>query len=415
MVPSPPSGDPMRIRVLSALLLATIAWCGDYALAPDSPGRILIPAESGGSRAYYGLSAADHAAYGQTLRRMLDILLGTPHFNPPTGFTANVALRPWESSLCASQPCLKIPVAGQGSIVFRHHVVSEGRVVPVNESPYYIDFRINDLVDALGKPVHDFIDEQGRRIRYQPRPVGELGGFPVYDPDGGGAHVMILARRGRSWWKPISQEAFLHSAIRNLEKDVAALPPQSDSPAADLYQKWLEDRPRRQAEARKTYEAMKKQNPALAETLRQGSEKMEADMTEGFRKDADLQKVRRAQAGPRPKGPTLQDRLARHRAVLAAMTPEMRARQAWYFDVKDPLDPPLGSPEQGLPLAVEDSTYFDPALPRTAIQMITVRYGSYLSGPLKPGEDGQMNPGYRAEWQTLHGTPWAKLKEIMAK
>ncbi len=405
----------MRIQVLAALLAVSAAWCDELVYAPDSPGQLRLVPLSQGAWGDYRLSAAEAAAYRRALQGMLDTLLGTPHFNPAKGFTANVALRPWGSSLCDRQPCLKVPVAGQGAIVFRHHVLSQGKVVPVDESPYYADFAINEPSAALGKPVHDFLDEQGRKICHQPRPAGELGGFPLFDPDGGGAHVMVLARPGRAWWKPVSQETFLRSAIRLLEKEVAAAPPSSDSPAADLYRKWLEERPKRQAENRRTYEAMKKQNPALAETLRQGHEKMEADMTEGFQKDVDLEKARAAKAGSKPKGPTLQDRLDRHRAVLQAMSPEQRARQAWYFDVKEPLEPPLGKPGQGWPLAVADSAYFDPALPRTALQLITIRYGSYLSGSLQGPNSQPGNPGYRALWLTLHETPWAKWREIMAK
>ncbi len=405
----------MRVRILAALLAVSTGWGDDLVLAPDSPGRLIQAPLSDGAWSDYRLTPAEAAAYRRSLQRMLDVVLGTPHFNPVKGFTANVVLRPWGSSLCASQPCLKVPVAGQGAIIFRYHVLSQGRVVPVNESPYYVDFAINELDAAVGGPVHAFVDETGRKIRYQPRPAGELGGFPLFDPDGSGAHVMVLARPNRAWWKPVSQETFLRSAIRELERDVAALPPSSDAPAAELYRKWLEDRPKRQAENRRTYEAMKKQNPALAETLRQGHEKMEQDMTEGFRKDADLEKARAAKAGSRPKGPTLQDRLDRHRTVLAAMTPEMRARQAWYFDVKDPLDPPLGRPGQGWPLAVEDSAYFDPALPRSAVQLITIRFGSYLSGGLHGPNAQPENPGYQALWRTLHETPWAKWQETLAK
>lgn len=60
-------------------------------------------------------------------------------------FTTEVVLRPAGTSLRARNACLRAPVAGQGTLISRHGMVSEGRTLPMNERPYVVDV-------AIGKP-----------------------------------------------------------------------------------------------------------------------------------------------------------------------------------------------------------------------------------------------------------------------
>lgn len=71
---------------------------------------------------------------------------------------------------------------------------------------------------------------------------------------------------------------------------------------------------------------------------------------------------REVAALPQESGAPAADR-NRHRAALEALSPELRERQTWCFDVKDPLEPPLGRPGQGWPLAVEEEAHFNALLP----------------------------------------------------
>jgi hypothetical protein len=67
-------------------------------------------------------------------------------------------------------------------------------------------------------------------------------------------------------------------------------------------------------------------------------------------------------------------RLERHRAVLAALSPAQRQAQALYLRNEDPLEPDLASPgaEGSWPLVIANPRWFDPALPRSASQFISV-------------------------------------------
>lgn len=121
---------------------------------------------------------------------------------------------------------------------------------------------------------------------------------------------------------------------------------------------------------------MKKTNPQMAEKLLEESKKNEIATTEGLRK---YMEQNPAQART-PFELDFEHRLARHKAVLAAMTPAQRQAQVRYFPSRDAIEPdivPMDS-EVGNPLVIANPDFFDPALPRVAIQLIAV---SFKYGP----------------------------------
>lgn len=101
-----------------------------------------------------------------------------------------------------------------------------------------------------------------------------------------------------------------------------------------------------------------------------------------------------------------------HQAALDAMTPEERRMQAREF-TWDPLQPtlaPVGSSE-GRPLLKVNPAWFDPKLPRSAFQLLTITF-SY-SGTVKddapgPTESGNIAP-YRV-WQALFESDWREIR-----
>lgn len=119
------------------------------------------------------------------------------------------------------------------------------------------------------------------------------------------------------------------------------------------------------------------------------------------------------QAADSPPIDTITPQIVRnHQAVLDDMTPEERRMQAREF-TWDPLQPtlaPVGSSE-GRPLLKVNPAWFDPKLPRSAFQLLTITF-SY-SGTVKddapgPTEFGDIAP-YRV-WQALHGSDWREIR-----
>ena len=87
-------------------------------------------------------------------------------------------------------------------------------------------------------------------------------------------------------------------------------------------------------------------------------------------------------------------RLERYRAVLAAMSPAERQSQAMYLRKEDdPFEPDLalnGSP-YAWPLVVVNPDWYDPALPRSAVQLISVIFDyatSFDPDHPMPDDDG---------------------------
>ena len=404
--------------------VAAVTCSGGNEFYPEAVGKVKAPVEKGSYSNYYRLSSKGFAPYDQKLQKVLDVILAQPHLKPPYGTNVDGVLRGWESPHCSKEPCTGIPVAGQGFISYYYFLNFRGKMAPIVETQIHFDIAVNNLDSAIGgiRPFAEGMrDLSGREIYFQMRQQGEIDGVPVYMHGGKGLGILVITPSKKPWWKPLSREEFLKAAIRDLEVQVAKEPPISDTPAADAYRNWQKERSKRQKEAKKLLEEMKRQDPAMAETLRKTSEKMETDMTESYRKNAGREAERHARAeksGPRQKALTMDDRLQRHREVLAAMLPVERKLQAIYLVSEDPLDPPLAKPDlegEGSPMVTANPDFFDKKLPRTAIQIISLRFGYHYLDPIKPDEFGCVNPGFRAMWQTIQDTPWSRIRSQLGK
>jgi hypothetical protein len=109
--------------------------------------------------------------------------------------------------------------------------------------------------------------------------------------------------------------------------------------------------------------------------------------------------------------------IARHQAVLAAMSVEERGMQARISqqspDGLGPPLPPVGS-QDGIPLVKPNPAWFDPALPRTAIQMLLVKF--WYSGSLDPDHPGPEpggSVGPLRVWEALHHSNWKAISAVL--
>ena len=112
-----------------------------------------------------------------------------------------------------------------------------------------------------------------------------------------------------------------------------------------------------------------------------------------------------------PQDTTTPQIVRNHQAALAAMSPEERQMQARYYPA-DPMEPtlaPVGS-DEGQPLVRVDPAWFDPKLPRSAFQLITLKFsytGNLQHEAPGPTEAGDVSP-YRV-WQALHTSDWGEI------
>lgn len=387
--------------------------CGDFVHRPDEPGKVKVKVEKGGYEKYYRLTRAEDAAFNAHLKKILDIILEQPCLKPPRGTELRGWLRNWHSQACLKEPCRGVPVVGQGKLYF-HRLLegSNGKVFPIIEADGSLSFSINDLEEALGRFRTFGRDSRGRLIMVLPEPYGDINGAALFRKGGWRTEIVVIARGDRPWWAPVSREEFLRASIRDLEKEAAKMGTISSAPNSDLYRKWIAEGPKRRKEAEQMYRELKKTNPSAAETIREQSTKLEAEMTERFRQESE----REAARAPRQMFNPLEARLQFHREVLKSMSPEERTAPAYYLQKENPLEPELAPPGsmQGEPLAVINHDYFDRSLPRTAIQIMTVRWsGPWVADPGWMGTcEGQV-PSMLLMHETVMKTNWGAIRAVL--
>lgn len=410
------------ILLFVALLLPSTALAdrcsGDYFFAPDVPGRMKASATPNSmAQKYYKLGKKESVAYDAGLKKLLDVIIRQPYLNPPLGAELKGTLRSWDIQGCDA-PCLGQPVQGLGTLYFMEMLrASKGWVGPTIETSNTLDIEINNLETATGTRLFpdNLTDSQGRQFLVPLQPDGVLDGIPAYKDRGKGLARLVFSRGNRPWSVPLSRREYMLAQIRRMEGEIVAMPAATSSPAADTLRKWRQEQPKRRAESEKLYREMKKQNPALAETIRDGHRKMEADMERMYQQEAEKESAR----GGAPEGlqTMLGRRLAEHRRVLAAMPPAEQAAQAVYLANDDPYGvdlAPIGQTAYGRPLVVINPAYFDKSLPRSAMQIITVQSG-YLFFDDNLAEDSCLlvNPGSILLRKTLRETPWRQIQKLL--
>jgi hypothetical protein len=134
--------------------------------------------------------------------------------------------------------------------------------------------------------------------------------------------------------------------------------------------------------------------------------------------ESQLKELRDSGLGEQEPAKLLVARLARHKAVLAAMSPAQRGAQAMYLrneNLREPDLAPKGS-EEARPLVVVNPEWFDPSLPKSAIQLISVtfEYGpSFDPDDPKPGDDGSVEA--LRLWEMRRTIDWSSISSLLAK
>jgi hypothetical protein len=389
--------------------------CGELILRPDAPGEVKVKVSRGGYEKYYQMSKDEDALYNNHLKGILNIILDQSYLKPPHGVELRGWLRNWTTSSCPKGPCLGVPIAGQG--VFLYHVLLDfkGKAVPIIASDIETNFSINDLEEALGHYQSFDQDSQGRRIAILPDLIGNVNGAALFRIPGHMTERIIITRNNKPWWLPVSKEEFLKIRIRDLEKEIAKLSRVSRTPSADVYQKWLKERPQREKDSLETYKQLKKNNPALADKIREQNLKLEADMTERFRQECE----REAEKGPSQVKLTGYDSLLKqYRETLESMSHEDRSTPAYYKRNAPPLElelAPAGSPNTS-PLVVINKDYFDKSLPRTAIQIIAVIISaSWVVDPNWINSCEGQHPAILLKYEVSTKTDWGAIRSKIMK
>jgi hypothetical protein len=308
--------------------------------------------------------------FAANLDGVLAVLRRTPVLAQPHGFVA-VPLIDRE----LGRP--RAPFLGlvRVTVLFFHHD-DGGSVVPEDAGPQ-IDVAINDPSCVWQSHEVAFVDSAGSLYYDAPQDSSAVRGIPGYSPDSG---CLVMARRGVPLFTAVSRERFLRDARDTLLARVhgVSLAALDSADPRVMYQKWLADAAGRKrqrdslaaglaalsADARKqalaAYDnAQGTMGAALKEQART------ADSGGGFAA------MRRAQQGALD---TVRALAMHYDAELKALPAGERRAPAWVktsdAGVQDLAAP--GAPD-ARQLVAPNPALFDAALPRSAIQMLTIQ------------------------------------------
>jgi hypothetical protein len=361
---------------------------------PESTGGLPIPAAG--------------APLASSLRELVKAIKALPHLTPPPGVypraTLGVDLQPK-------------PLPHKGSVMLGFWTPSRvalrgGTLIStsaITNLMIYVNFiREGSLAQDT------WMDDQGTFMP-EPKRLGDVQGFPVYKGFGGSevSGILVIQPQGRSLFAPISQERFHKFAIAQLEKRLKdaqltlvraqQVYAEASSPAGKA---------RRAAQLVKSLEDYKNKRPRTPEQLAYREKelaRMDAEELERLRIDATPE-------GNRLTGYLSKD-LAEARAQLAALTPDERAQPAWHLpNSRNPVAHPVAPQTPGATPVVTVARWANPALPRTAPQLISVeRYWMSAKAVHNGLARTESNLPYHLNTEVIEALDWKAIAQRLLR
>ena len=331
-----------------------------------------------------GLSPAEKSRFDAKIGALISAIQESKTFSPPMGIEPHAYgnyVAPDEPDQCESQPCIHHqPVFSLDIFLWYYLLTEKGMgLQKFVENEVLID--VNNLTQTLGDtPWAERIRlPDGRLIRYMLRETeARIDGFPVYEHHSGDMRL-VLSKRDRAPWIPVTREQLVLALIRERERLNAPLAEAKKStppPCGNGYNEWMSHRDERRKATEEAYQILKKSDPAGAERYRAEMEKMEADTPAQLQEAqarCEAQQKQAAQHAPEQIAP---DRIVEPlRAELARMTPAERASPAWYDKESEGPDASgLVAPDapRAEELVTTNPGFFDRSLPLSDLQVITV-------------------------------------------
>ena len=349
----------------------------------------------------YDLTAHDRDAVLERLKRLADITREPKVLNPPLGVDAfdsfNILCPPHSD---VQKPRSYQPVVGLLRLILVPYFRSgTGQVDMDTDNEGWLTFYLNDILHVFKgertthkEVVEDWLnaggespemeDESGLYF-FAPKVTGDLQGFPVYDTD-----VAILVRSRKPLWVPVSQERFLRHAVQR---------------AAEVAKKAKEE------EDRVLNEPLP-ENPELARSIKEARE-------EGLKSAREIVAQTRAELTEFPGNIRFlpADYVQALTKELASLSPAERAAPAYYsgdwkktrrpsglLDAADPAAQPVVSP---------NPDFFDPSLPKSAVQLIVVL--GISSRDKAPAQPERANPAAVRRFEVRNSLDWKKVAALM--
>lgn len=319
-----------------------------------------------------GARGADGLAMEKQMVAFTDLVKALPMLNPPPGVYPKATM-----TFQAGEPGL--PHQADLMLGFwppRDVAVRNGRLAPAGELSHLIVYVNRVRAEALAQD--QWFDDIGQ-LYPQPKILGEVQGFPVYQGFGSVevSGILVILPEGKSLFEPVTQERFRRFTIATMEKRLdeyrLGLKAAAERYAAAISEDGKAARAARIEQSLVDYQKGRQRTATQIAERRTTMKKMDADEVEAMR----LESVPETN---RLMGP-LMKAMAREREVLEAMSADERAAQACSTpDSRDPGPHPAAAGGRGCIPIVALRKWWDPRLPRATWQLVSIeRYWSSAS------------------------------------
>jgi hypothetical protein len=350
------------------------------------------------------------AAMEKGLLAVLDRVRALPVLNPPPGVYPR-------ATLTIDTPDPEAPKApGRGSMMLGFWppdmtAVRNGRLVSAGELSHLIIYVNSVREEAFDRTY--WKDDRGA-LYPEPRQVGAVQGFPVYEGFGGVevSGILVVQAEGRSLFTPVTQERFHRFEVASLEKAIAdaapALKAAQEKYGAFVSPDGVAAREKQRLDSLAQYQKTRPRTPEQMASRERDLRRMDLEEEQRLKADATPQTHRLL--GP------LTDRLNRANAALAALGSDEKAAPACHQPdarVMGPHPVPTGTP--GCQRVVSLAAWDNPALPRTAWQLITVERYWLASEAMRAGARGNAALYYRLNKAVTEDLDWKDIAASMLR
>ncbi len=359
-----------------------------------------------------GFAPSDAAAFRTRLNQIAEVFRISPVWNPPMGVDPSLTGSLFGPSTYVpyAKKRKNQPIAGlimMGS--FEHYEVIRTTGGLEQREPYVGDETAHIMIDVnwlpRGAGVNMLNDADGE-FSLEPVRTADIGGFPTY------GDLLVIATNGRPIWAPVARERFLKAFISKRRPDAA----NAEQYIAEQQKKYdafvaPEAAAARQAKYKAAIDAVASKGASAVEHERRYYERDEADTLAGLKKGASHDPKDSAFAGVIAGLKMAEDQ-------LAAMSPAERTEPACLLeDIRDPTKSGLvamGTPKC-VPLVTQNPDFFDPQLPRSVPQLITVHRFRELEKAWKAGRPAGDKKGSLDLWTTYEVFRQADWQKVAAQ
>lgn len=368
------------ILITAAALLGGAAGVCAQARDPnagsDVVGRVVAPA---GPVEFVDIPLTDRDTIRANLERLWSIALRNPALNPPKGFDLKTSMLANGILPGPREPFLYLDT---GLLYWYTFMPSYNRVHRLDVAMHEFVVTANQLSMVFADQWQ--ADEQGV-MYFEPREIRRVAGYPQYSNG-----MIVVSNSSRPLWTPVPRERVLRrelavarESLVAIDKDLGAAA--DYDPAAQLAA-WLRDRPNRRSDFDKTIGDIKQRDPQLAEKMQANFAKAEEQTEKTLRQLAERNKTQ---------PPVVQERRQKERqeieaciryleGELARLSPDDLKADAYIALPGRRRLPKIGCSavvEGGSPdtmrIVAVNSSFFDPTLPRTALQLIVVDFSNF--------------------------------------